>query len=158
MNKMTEGIVIEKRGEFALVRPLTCSISCSCHDDETGAAIINAKNQVNAAVGDKVIFEDPEEGMLLAAFIAFILPIILVISGAAIGHNAAQILSVSPTIAAALGGCLFLIIALMIIKIHDKSAAKLMPVIVKVASKNYIAVNPSNNGQNYYVLDDELIR
>jgi len=158
MNKVIEGIVIEKRGEFALIRPLICSISCGCHDDETGSAMINAKNEVNAAVGDKVIFESSEEGMLLTAFVAFILPIILVIMGAATGHNMAQMLGMSPKTAAVLGGCMFFILALMIIKIHDKSASKIMPVIVRVVSKNYIAVNPLNNGQHYYILNDELIR
>lgn len=160
MKKVSEGIVIEKRGEFALVRPLICGpISCSCHDDETGAAMVNAKNDLNAAVGDKVIFEAPESGMLLTAFIAFILPIILVVAGAAIGYNMAPKVSVSPALAAGAGGCLFFIIALTIIKMHDKSVAnneKYVPQIIRVSSKNYITVNPLNNGQKYYVLDDEL--
>lgn len=162
VKKVSEGIVIEKRGEFALVRPLICGpISCSCHDDETGAALVNARNDLNAAVGDKVIFEAPEAGMLLTAFIAFILPIILVVAGAAIGYNMAQNIGISPALTAGAGGCLFFIIALIIIKMHDKSVAndeKYTPIIVRVSSKNYIALNPLNNGQKYYVLDDELIR
>lgn len=162
MKKVSEGIVIERRGESALVRPLICGpISCSCHDDETGAAMVSARNDLNADVGDKVIYEAPEAGMLLTAFIAFILPIILVIAGAAIGYNMAPNVSVSPTLAAGAGGCLFFMIALIIIKLHDKSVAnneEFMPVIVKVSSKNYIAVDPLNNGQKYYVLDNELIR
>ncbi|MEN6462564.1 MAG: SoxR reducing system RseC family protein [Syntrophomonas sp.] len=156
MKKFSEGIVIEKRGDFALIRPLTCAITCSCHDDEVGAAIVDAKNNINAAVGDKVIYEVPEEGMLLAAFIAFILPIILVITGAAIGHNMAQTYSISSTAAAAVGGILFFIIAVVIIKLHDKSASKVTPFIVEVAAKNYIAINPLDNGQRYYVLDNEF--
>lgn len=161
MKKVSEGIVIEKRGEYALVRPLICgSVGCGCHD-EAEAAMVNAKNDLNAAVGDKVIFEAPEAGMLLTAFIAFILPIILVVAGAAIGYNMAQSIGISPALAAGAGGCLFFIIALTIIKMHEKSVAnneRVMPVIVRVSSKNYVAATPLNNGQKYYILDDELIR
>ncbi|MEN6350713.1 MAG: SoxR reducing system RseC family protein [Syntrophomonas sp.] len=158
MTKVSEGIVIETKGKSALVRPLTCSISCGCHDDELGLPIIDANNEMNAAVGDKVVYEVPEEGMVLAAFIAFILPIILVFIGAAIGYNMAPVLSISPTIAAVIGGCLSFIIALVIIKIHDKSASKVIPVIVRISSRNYIALNTSKNGQKYYILDNEVIR
>lgn len=147
ISKASEGIVIKKNGDFALVRPLVCSISCSCHDDEVGAAIVDAKNEVNAAVGDKVIYEVPEEGMLMAAFIIFILPIILVILGAATGYNMAESLSINPTFATIAGACLSFLTSIVIIKLHDKSASnnvKLLPIITGISSENYLDIGASN--------------
>ncbi len=146
MDKATEGIVIEIRGELALIKPLADVLcSCSCHDEEMGINIIEAKNQVNAAVGDKVVFQVPEQGMLTAAFIVFMLPLILVTIGAIAGYNTAGLLGINSSLAAVAGASLFFLISIIIIRIHDRSASKnpdLIPVITGITSKDYLCQEP----------------
>ncbi|MHB8125177.1 MAG: SoxR reducing system RseC family protein [Desulfitobacteriaceae bacterium] len=135
----TEGIVVEIKGEFALVRPTAhtgCESSYCCQGEGVQKVNVEMKNEINAAVGDKVIFEAREGGLLLAAFIIFILPFILIIFGAVAGYNISEILRINATVAAIIGGILLFVISMIIIKMFDKSASKnesLKPVIIRKA-------------------------
>lgn len=115
MKKVIEGIVIELRGEFALVSPSTEPVcSCICHDSEMGFALVEAKNEVNALIGDRVISEVAEEGMAKTAFILFILPIILVFMSAVAGYNLSLVLNLNSSLIAIIGTSLFFIFSIII--------------------------------------------
>jgi sigma-E factor negative regulatory protein RseC len=137
MNKQeTEGLVVEIRGEFALVIP-NAKIDCGCeHGEGVRRIIIEMKNEINAVAGDRVIFEDRRSSMVTAAFMMFILPIILVISGVVAGHYLSVSLGINATTAAAMGGILLFIISIMIILIYENSLSKNTssePVIIRKA-------------------------
>lgn len=141
--KEFEGIVIEVRGNLALVRPISNEIicSCGCHDEDVKPVIIEAKNEINAAVGDQVILEAPEDGAVMAAFIVFILPFILIFLGIFAGNKMSEWLGINTTAAAVSGGILFLLGSVIIIRKYDKSASKndkLAPVIKSKVMENYI--------------------
>jgi positive regulator of sigma E activity len=108
MKTAAEGIVIEIRNEFALVKPVSGAgtVSCSCHDEEIRVPLIEARNDIKAAVGDIVVFEASDEGALRGAFVIFILPFILVFLGSAAGYIMSAKLGVNPTIAATAGAIL----------------------------------------------------
>jgi sigma-E factor negative regulatory protein RseC len=134
-----EGIVLELRGELALVRPTghtSCNSSYCCQGEGVKKIDLEARNMINAVVGDKVIFEAKEAGLLLAAFITFILPFILVFIGGVLGNYISGLMKINITATVISGGIIFLIISILIIKFHDKSVSKninLKPVIVRKA-------------------------
>jgi hypothetical protein len=114
-----EGIVIELSGESALVRPVPQENAVRSFS--LGKELVEMKNEINAVVGDKVIFEENEGGMLIASFIFYILPLLLTFFGAVFGYNMSEILRIKATAAAVAGGIFLLIISLIIIKLFDKS-------------------------------------
>jgi sigma-E factor negative regulatory protein RseC len=136
--KETEGIVVEIKGAFALVKPMShigCESTFCCQGEGLSKVNIEMRNELNAVVGDKVIFEAREGDMLIAAFIVYLLPIILTFGGAVFGYRLSEILGINSTFAAIVGGVLLFIISIFIIRIADKYAAKntsLKPVITKI--------------------------
>jgi sigma-E factor negative regulatory protein RseC len=126
MNKQeNEGLVIEVRGEDALVVP-NALIDCGCeHGEGVRKIIIEMKNEINAVAGDRVIFEDRRNSnMLAASFIMFILPIILVFSGAIAGHYLSGSLGINASTAAAIGGVLLFIISIVIMKFYENHVSR----------------------------------
>jgi sigma-E factor negative regulatory protein RseC len=136
-NKQTEGIVVELRGELALVRPTAhtgCDSAYCCQGEGIPRVNIEMKNNVNAVVGDKVVFEAKEGNMLLAAFVVYMLPLILGLSGAVAGYYFAEMIRSNTTLFSITGALLLFIISLIIIKAYDRFAAnndKYRPVIIK---------------------------
>ncbi|MHB8125408.1 MAG: SoxR reducing system RseC family protein [Desulfitobacteriaceae bacterium] len=124
----TEGIVLELRGELAFVR-FDCSYCFQ--GEELQRVNVEMKNEINAVVGDKVIFETREGDMLIAAFIIFILPFILVYFGAVAGYKISEILRINATVTAIVGGILLFVISMIIIK--TSKYTNLKPVITKKA-------------------------
>ncbi len=136
--KKTEGIVVEIKGEFAMVMP-TSHIGCEgtfcCQGEGLSKVNIEMRNELNAVVGDKVIFEAREGDMLIAAFVVYLLPIILTFGGAVFGYRLSETLGINSTFAAIVGGLLLFIISIFVIRIADNYAAKntsLKPVITKI--------------------------
>lgn len=133
------GIVTETRGEFALVRPtehFNCDSSYCCQGEGVQKVIVEMKNEINAVVGDKVIYEAKEVGMLLVAFILFVVPLILVIFGIVAGYYMSGTLGINSNIAALVGGISLFIISMMIIKMYEKSVSEnssLKPIIIEKA-------------------------
>lgn len=137
MGKQTKGIVTKTYGEFALVRPTAhtgCDSSYCCQGDGVKKVILEMMNEINASVGDEVIFEAKEGGMIKAAFILFVLPFVMVFIGAAGGYKASEVLLINTTVGAIAGSILLFASSIVIIKLYDKSASKnpkLLPVIIK---------------------------
>lgn len=134
-----EGIVLQLRGELALVRPTGhtgCNSGFCCQGEGVNKVDLEARNEINAVVGDKVIFEAQERGLLLAAFITFILPFVLVFLGGILGYKISGLLSMNVTAAVVAGGAILFVISILIIKFYDKYVSNnlsLKPVITKKA-------------------------
>lgn len=131
------GIVSEKKGEYALVRPTnhtSCDSGHCCQGEGISKAVIEVRNEINANVGDKVIFEAKEVGMIKVAFIVFILPLLLGFLGAAIGWHMSGAIGINAQITAIFGGIMFFIISMIIIKMYEKYVSensRLKPVIIR---------------------------
>jgi len=133
----TEGIVLELRGEYALVRPTAhtgCDSNYCCQGEGVQKIHLEMKNEINAVVGDRVIFKAREGDMLIAAFIVFILPFILVFLGVVLGYNMSELFRINATVTAIVGGIVFFVISIIIIKMCENYAAKntsLKPIIIR---------------------------
>jgi sigma-E factor negative regulatory protein RseC len=134
-----EGIVLELKGELALVRPTghtSCNSSYCCQGEGVKKIDLEARNEINAVVGEKVVFETKEAGLLLAAFITFILPFILVFLGGVLGYKISGLLSMNVIAAVVAGGVLLFVISMLIIKYYDKYVSNnigMKPVITRKA-------------------------
>ena len=92
MNLREVGFVDELHGEYAIVRVAkksACGENCaSCKGGCTpGERRIKVKNPISVDVGDRVILETPAGKVLSAAFLAYILPIIIFFVGFFVGEN-----------------------------------------------------------------------
>jgi sigma-E factor negative regulatory protein RseC len=136
--KETEGIVVGIKGEFALVKPTShigCESTFCCQGEGLSKVDIVMRNDLKAVVGDKVIFEAKEGNMLIAAFIVYLLPIILTFGGVVAGLRIAGITGLNSIAMAFAGGLLLFIISILFIKLCDDYASKntsLKPVITKI--------------------------
>ena len=131
MGKTIEGVVIETNGETAKVR---CSVHSDCENcgvcPGSNAMIIDALDGVGAEPGQQVIIEDKETNMLLAAFMVFIFPLLAVGGGIFLGYYLSPRVMISPTVMMTLGGLIFGLAAIYIIKRLDLSLQSEKPAIV----------------------------
>ena len=78
-----EGIVVESKDGYAIVRvqkKSACSGNCaSCGLCENPAYDVKAKNPIGALAGDKVSLYMPSSKVLFAAFLVYMLPVMVLI-------------------------------------------------------------------------------
>lgn len=133
------GIVSATYDDIALVTPIShasCDSGHCCMGEGVKKVTIEMKNEINANVGEKIIYEAKEVGMIIVAFILFLLPLILAALGAAGGYYIHGYIGLTPVIAMTIGGGLFFIISIVIIKMFENYLSKntdLKPVIIKKA-------------------------
>lgn len=65
---------------------------------------LDALNRVDAGIGDEVVVGVPEDGVLIGAFVAYILPLLGLLLGAILGQTAAEALGTSGQLLSILGG------------------------------------------------------
>ncbi len=79
------GIVTKQNGGFAeveITRSSACGESCaSCGLCPGQTAVVEAINDMGAAVGDGVIIDMADKKVLSAAFLVYIVPVIMLIAG-----------------------------------------------------------------------------
>ena len=126
MKKKSEGIVVELNGEYAVVMPtahLGCDALYCCQGEGVSKVNVEMINTVCAIQGDKIIFVAQENNMLKAAFVVYMLPLILVFIGVASGYSVAPMLGIYPALGSIIGGIVFFLIAAVIIKFYDRYAS-----------------------------------
>ncbi|MBP1765422.1 MAG: positive regulator of sigma RseC/MucC [Firmicutes bacterium] len=82
MEKQQEGIVIETRGDMARVktsRHNDCENCGACPGNS--AIVLDARNPLDAKIGQRVVIEIQEVNMLKAAFIVYVLPLLAAFAG-----------------------------------------------------------------------------
>lgn len=132
MEKMVEGVVIETNDGTAKVR---CSIHSDCEScgicPGNNAMIIDVVDEVGTETGQRVMVESKQTNMLLAAFTVFIFPLLAVGAGIYLGYYLSPRFMISPVVLMILGGLIFGLSALYIVKRMDKSMQSEKPVIIK---------------------------
>ncbi|OPX84608.1 SoxR reducing system RseC family protein [Pelotomaculum sp. PtaB.Bin117] len=137
MKKEAEGIVIALDGRIAKVkvgRDSDCECCEACLVDR--ASVTDVYNPVDATVGQRVIIEIPEDNMLIAAFIAFLLPLLTTFMGFLIGVLISQEFGFPALLSEVSTSIVAFILTLLYIKYYDRSIkTKMIPVITDVISE-----------------------
>ena len=139
MVKEEEGIIIEiSQNNIAKVkvgRHNECKNCGACPGDSS--VVIEAKNLLGAKKGQRIAFVVKETNMLMAAFVVYIAPLILVTLGIIVGQVIAGKFGFSVRGFQIGGGILTFIVSIINIKIFDKYAHnndKMQPVITQILS------------------------
>jgi len=133
------GIVSATYDDVALVTPMShasCDSGHCCMGEGVKKVTIEMKNEINAIVGEKIIYEAKEVGMIIVAFILFLMPLILASLGVAGGYYIHDYIGLAPSVAMTIGGGLFFLMSIAIIKMFENYLSKntdLKPVIIKKA-------------------------
>ncbi|MCX7779478.1 MAG: SoxR reducing system RseC family protein [Negativicutes bacterium] len=139
MEKSQEGIVLATVNGIAKVkvaRHSSCENCGSCPGNT--AAVLEARNPVDARPGQRVLLEMQQDSIVKAAFIVFILPLLGVFAGASGGTYLADALLV-PANPVQIGGGIFgFTISLYAIRRFDRRARSdndMRPVIIRILSE-----------------------
>jgi len=132
MKNEMKGVVVGLKGEIATVklkRHLECAECGSCLGDD--AMVMEVLNPVGAAVGQTVVVEVEGDSLLLSAFVVYVLPLLAVVAGCAVGHYASRLMRLGEIMPQALGGLLLFGLSLAYVRRFDNAlrARQGMPVI-----------------------------
>ena len=136
------GIVIRTDSREAWVKTVKsgscegCTARGACHSlSDSGEMEVNAINEVGAKVGDRIVLNFETSSLLKATFLLYVFPILLLITGAAIGQETAPYFNFNPSGFSAIIGFSFFFAAVLVIKVKANKMAKkneYRPKIVKV--------------------------
>jgi len=117
-----KGEVLEINGEIAQVR-MTMGDKCKscniCTAFGENSKILEAKNTIDAQIGDTVLVEVNPKMVVGHSFLVFIVPIILLLSGYFIGYNLSWPGSISNDARGIIGAILFFLLSFVIIKMYN---------------------------------------
>jgi sigma-E factor negative regulatory protein RseC len=136
MVKRQEGVVLEISGKMAKVktsRHNNCESCGACPGNS--ALVLDAKNPLGALPGQRVEFEIREAGMLKAAFIVFVLPLLAAFIGGISGGWLAAHAGYDAQLPEVIGGVMSFGLAVMYIKYVDvsiRSDARMQPIITRI--------------------------
>lgn len=140
MDRQQEGIVLEwvdsRMVKVKTSRHNDCENCGACPGNS--AIVLQALNPLMAQPGQRVLVEVKETHMLKAAFIVYVLPLVLSLVGVIAGAILAGYLGSGEKWLTVGGGLLFFMAGVLYIKYFDASArsnAAMQPVIVKVLSE-----------------------
>ena len=96
---------------------------------------VEAINDAGAKVGDRIVLSFETTSLLKACFLIYVLPILIMIAGAAIGFNTAPLLNFNPSGLSAVFGFSALILAFWFVKSRGNRMAqnaKYRPKIIRI--------------------------
>lgn len=119
-----EGIVIKKEGKYVYVKTIrsgACGGNCAECGGCGGAKeqVVKAVNCENLEKGDAAELELNSKNVLKAAFMVYILPLVLFTAGFCIAQN-----FIKNNIICICAGIIFMIIGFFFIKIYDKKSSE----------------------------------
>jgi sigma-E factor negative regulatory protein RseC len=135
MEKQEEGIVIAVEGNIAKVKVKRHSHCESCGScPGTNAMVLDALNNIGAQVSQRVQYQILGKNMLLAAFVVFILPLIITLAGYWLANELAstyQIVAYWPGIIGSASG---FALGVWLVRYYDKLARSksMIPVITRI--------------------------
>lgn len=121
LKKEQEGIVIELSNHVAKVKVARhgdCENCGACPGNN--AMVLEVNNAIGAKKGDHVVFELKDTNMLKAAFIVYVLPLILIFIGVQAGVLVARLNNESASILGVIGGAIAFIISIAFIVYYEK--------------------------------------
>lgn len=123
-----EGIVqqVEPAKAFILINRSSACAGCHsqsvCQPPEQKEMIVEAINDVNARVGDRVQISVPAVSLLKATFIVYFVPVLALILGAIAGSRFAPLMHMDATLASIVCGVSSMIAVFAVVKWFDRSA------------------------------------
>jgi len=124
------GIIVAVEKDFSRIRLLRHTAcghcgACQLGDDQKDVMLM-AKNEVNAQVGDMVEVSMGTRGVLSAAFIMYMIPLISLFLGLVVGLLGLQLIAYQGNIevTASLIGLVLMGVTFFIIKMNDKNFLK----------------------------------
>ena len=145
------GTVVELKGKHVAL--VMCEKSSSCKNcpsmesckvsDDNRSMIVESHNAIGADVGDRVRLAISSKKFLSSSFLVYIVPLVALIIGAAIGEMIGSGLEngVNPDLFAAVFGLAFLVGSFLIIKVATKAIPKdtyLPRIIAKVPEEDVV--------------------
>ncbi|SDL54022.1 positive regulator of sigma(E), RseC/MucC [Geoalkalibacter ferrihydriticus] len=153
------GTVIEiKDGQTAVVLCSKSSMceSCAAMDscrigDDSGERLVEARNLLNAVIGDHVRIATSTRSFLQSSFVLYMLPLVFLVTGAIVGQLLAERIDagIDPNLLSALFGVACLILSFLGIRLWSRTipAENFMPWITEVLS-DATAFNKDKNHGN----------
>lgn len=138
METLVEGIVVATSGNMAKVKIARHSDCESCGSCAGNASLwMEVQNLVHAQVGQRVQIENRHPQVVRAAFIVYMLPLMLSALGAAFGLWLGQQFMLWENFLGGTFGCVFFLFSIRIIRKQDSLQEKNQekPVIVKIVSQ-----------------------
>lgn len=142
------GTVVELRGKH-LVMVLCqkssmcehCATSGACHIGDDGRArMVEARNPLGAAIGDRVRVAVSTRSFLQSGFLVYIAPLIALVIGAVVGKLVGERLSggPNPDLLSAIFGIFFLVGSFLLLKVGSRalSADAFRPQIVAILGED----------------------
>lgn len=136
MEKEQQGIVIEVNNGTAKVKVARhgdCENCGACAGDN--AMVLEVNNEIQAKKSQSVVFELKNEGMLKAAFIVYILPLLLTFIGVVIGNLISGMVNGMNSVFQFGGGGVGFLISIVIIVYYErvlKNNINKLPKITKI--------------------------
>jgi sigma-E factor negative regulatory protein RseC len=140
--KQTAVVVCEK-GSFCK----NCASMEACRlGDDNRSMLVDAHNPLGARVGDKVKVVTSSKSFLQSSFILYIVPLIALVIGAAIGHVLGERLEtgVDPNLLSAIFGIAFLVGSFLVIRVGSQAIPReaFMPRIAEIIRDEETVGNP----------------
>lgn len=135
MGHKNEGVVVEFRGDYTVVKPTSLIVSDEGEAQGMQGMNVEMHNHADAKVGDRVRFDADESNMIKAIFVVYMLPLILIAVGAVVGNQLSYKFNLNSTALSVAGAIVFFGFAAVIIKLYDgyaKNSPKMKPIIVEV--------------------------
>lgn len=122
--------------EVEIMKHPACSGCGACSHGKSGPKeVVKAFNDAGASVGQTVVIEGEARAILWAAFVVYMVPVLMMLTGFALGPSAARLLgAVGGEGFNALLGVLFLALGFGIVRIYDSrvNKARLAPKITSI--------------------------
>jgi sigma-E factor negative regulatory protein RseC len=135
-------VVVCEKGSFCK----NCASMEACRlGDDNRSMLVDAHNPLGAQVGDKVKIVTSSKSFLQSSFILYIVPLIALVIGAAIGHGIGERLEagVDPNLLSAIFGIAFLVGSFLIIRVGSRAIPReaFMPRIAEIVREEETAGN-----------------
>ena len=143
MSLEEKGVVVEVRGEMAVVRAVPgsqcagCGSAKYCHGG-SGEKTVEADNEIGARAGDSVVMTIQSGALLRASFRVYIIPVIGLLAGAGLTQLAVGRIAgpEAAGMAAGIGGLAGVILSVVVLRLSGKGGDReggLRPRILRLA-------------------------
>jgi sigma-E factor negative regulatory protein RseC len=117
----------------------TCTAAQSCRMGEDGTKLVDVQNPLGAQIGDEVIVATHTRRFLQSSFLLYVLPLILLLIGAATGQYLGGVLESGPdpNLMAAFLGFSFMTATFIVVKFMTRTLPieSFMPHIIEILEK-----------------------
>ncbi len=118
-----EGVVIRTDSKNAWIKTVktnackSCSARGACHTMGGGKEMeVEALNTAGARIGDRVVIGFETAPLLKVSFLLYVLPILALMAGAAVGQAAAPYLSLDPTATSIIFGFFLVFLSFLFVR------------------------------------------